>query len=293
MVCAFGLGPEATAWLGAAGASVVGGGGAKRGFDFASWAAQPAPRPSGGRRVNNDFSSFADKADDKKADKPADGGDEKDGGSGCFPGRASVYVKGRGPVPVSDLCEGDLLLCGDAGSGQLLFSPFLGHMHKEVSTPASFVSVKAGAADGAPLLLSPEHLVFAASSTDAPLVAVPASTLAQGQWILRVDPLCGSFRRAQVSEVAEVSDKGYYAPLTQCGTVVVEGALCSCYADALPATLPEWFRRFATTHQAMHQAVLPLRLASLVAAAPQKGAEAREGIHPYCRMLMALPMAMA
>ncbi|CAK0856250.1 unnamed protein product [Prorocentrum cordatum] len=165
---------------------------------------------------------------------------------------------------------------------------------QEVSTPASFVSVKAGAAEGSPLLLSREHLVFAASSADAPLAALPAAALAQGQWILRVDPLCGSFRRVQVSEVAEVSDKGWYAPLTQCGTVVVEGALCSCYADALPATLPGWFRRFATTHQAMHQAVLPLRLAALFAAAPQKGAEALEGrIHPYCRALMALPMAIA
>mmetsp|Transcript_118772 Transcript_118772/g.322254 ORF Transcript_118772/g.322254 Transcript_118772/m.322254 type:complete len:294 (+) Transcript_118772:132-1013(+) len=293
MVCAFGLGPEATSWLGAAGASVVGGGGAKRGFDFASWAAQPAPRPSGGRRANGDFSSFSDKGDEKKDEKAGDGDGKEGGGAGCFPGRASVYVKGRGPVPVSGLCQGDLLLCGDAGSGHLLFSPFVGHMHKEVSTPASFVSVKAGAAEGSPLLLSREHLVFAASSADAPLAALPAAALAQGQWILRVDPLCGSFRRVQVSEVAEVSDKGWYAPLTQCGTVVVEGALCSCYADALPATLPGWFRRFATTHQAMHQAVLPLRLAALFAAAPQKGAEALEGIHPYCRALMALPMAIA
>jgi hypothetical protein len=270
---------------------VVGGGGAKRGFDFASWAALPASRPpSGGRRVFSDASSFEDKAEKKPEDK---GDEEKDAGAGCFPGRASVYVKGRGPVPVSELCQGDFLLCGDASAGQLLFSPFLGHMHTEVSNPARFVSVKAGATDGAPLLLSPEHLIFAASSEDAPPVAVPAVTLAEGQWILRVDPLCGSFRRVQVSEVTEVADKGFYAPLTQCGTVVVEGALCSCYADALPATLPAWFRRLATTHQAMHQAILPLRLASLLPSAPQKGPEAREGIHPYCRMLMSLPMAIA
>jgi len=291
MVCAFGMGPEATAWLGSAGASVVGGGGAKRGFDFASWAALPASRPpSGGRRVFSDASSF----EEKEAAKPEDKGDEKkEDGMGCFPGGASVYVKGRGPLPVSELCQGELLLCGEADTGKLLFSPFVGHMHMEVSNPSSFVSVKAGATDGAPLLLSPEHLIFAASSEDAPLVAVPAATLAGGQWILRVDPLCGSFRRVQVSEVTEVADKGFYAPLTQCGTVVVEGALCSCYADALPARLPAWFRSLATSHQAMHHATLPLRLASLLGAAPQKGTEVREGIHPYCRMLMALPMAIA
>mmetsp|Transcript_36651 Transcript_36651/g.98198 ORF Transcript_36651/g.98198 Transcript_36651/m.98198 type:complete len:294 (-) Transcript_36651:106-987(-) len=293
MVCGFGLGPEATSWLGAAGASVVGGGGAKRGFDFASWAALPASKTaSGGRRAFSDASSFEDKGT-KKPEGEDDEKKEGEGGAGCFPGRASVYVKGRGPVPVSELSQGDSLLCGDVGAGQLLFSPFLGHMHMEVSNPASFVSVKAGATDGAPLLLSPEHLVFAASSEDALLVAVPAAALAEGQWILRVDPLCGSFRRVQVSEVGEVSDKGFYAPLTQCGTVVVEGALCSCYADALPATLPAWLRSLATTHQAMHRAVLPLRVASLLGAAPQKGTVAREGIHPYCRMLMALPMAMA
>lgn len=293
MVCSFGLSPEATEWLGATGAHLLGGGGAKRSVDFASWAAGvsgPRTRSGSTRKFGADASSFDDA---KKEEPPKATEGEEQQGMGCFPGGASVYAKGRGPVPVSELHPGDLLLCGDSSHGQLCFSPFVGHLHLEVSTPATYMSVKAGAADGAPLLLSPEHLVFAASSESDPLAAVPASTISAGQWISRVNPLDMSLYRVRVANVSQVSDKGYYAPLTQCGTIVVEGVLCSCYADAMPASLPSWLRRVTSSHEAMHRAVTPLRLASQFVGLGAKDAAVREGIHPYCRALMALPMAIA
>ncbi|CAK0844378.1 unnamed protein product, partial [Prorocentrum cordatum] len=70
------------------------------------------------------------------------------GGAGCFPGRASVYVKGRGPVrPLAAAasapriralaCTAELIgKCKKAEHRHLLFSPFVGHMHKEGGRPA-------------------------------------------------------------------------------------------------------------------------------------------------------------
>lgn len=209
-------------------------------------------------------------------------------GLGCFPASASAYVKGRGPVPVSGLEEGDLVLCGDIEAGRLAFSPFLCHVHLQAAVMADFLSIKT-AATAAPLHVSREHLVFAANTPAEPVSATRAVDLHPGDWICRVG-LDGDLQRVQITEVTDAPPLlGQYAPLTRRGSIIVNSVLCSCYADWGADPSPQWVRAISGSHEASHLALLPLR-SGLLADAPAEDRDA-QGIHPYCRALMRLPAA--
>lgn len=305
MVCAFGIGPEGTAWFSPKGGiSRVGLLGHTSSDDVL--AAPSAGNVSAlvrqrgcGRGTSSVATGFDGEEHHKpEADAPKEGehkeeeGEHKEkGGMGCFPGRASVYVKGRGSIRVDAVCPGDMLLCGDAHAGRLFFSPFLGHLHLEELPHADYVSLKVGSA-GATLLTTSEHLVFAASSgsTSALSCARRAGDLCEGDWLSRVS--CdGCLSRVQISAISHTAEEGLYAPLTQCGTVVVEGFLCSCYADVLPASMPYWLRYFTASHEGLHGALFPWRVAcSLGANKGEAVSKVFHGIHPYCRALMKLPV---
>lgn len=292
MVCAFGLGPDVTDWLSSHGGSaltsirkhaeLVAAGAGSAGF--ADVFTTNLKSKSGGRgRVATVFDDPHGKEDEEHADEEG----EKKKGMACFPASASVYVKGRGPVAIGELRTGDNLLCGDAATGSLLFSPFVGYMHAEAIKGTDYISVKT-LGRGSRLVVSHEHLVFAAESQGAAAYAIPARNLRPGAWLNRVS--CdGDMSRACVSEVTVAPKEGQYAPLTMCGTLVVDGTLCSCYADAFQAA-PTWLRGLAC-HEASHYALLPLRLACGLGLQNAVVDSRREGIHPYCRALLALPMA--
>mmetsp|Transcript_23898 Transcript_23898/g.74328 ORF Transcript_23898/g.74328 Transcript_23898/m.74328 type:complete len:293 (-) Transcript_23898:172-1050(-) len=286
MVCAFGLGPEATTWLASKGVATLGGLRKHSEAAAADFAPAPLSREGGrGHRGTRDSAATVFN-EPKKGDEKDEEGEKK--GMGCFPASASVYVKGRGPVRVGELRQGDLLLCGDACAGHLLFSPFLGHLHLKVAVHADYIVLEM-AGGSAKLIVSQEHLVFAASSKSTPAAGTRAGELRAGDWLSRVS--CdGGLDRVQISAVSKVAKEGVYCPLTECGTVVVDGTLCSCYADAFQ-TAPAWLRRFAATHEAAHGALFPLRLACRLSwGSCGMKAKLREGIHPFCRALMALPM---
>lgn len=209
-------------------------------------------------------------------------------GLGCFPATASAYVKGRGPVRVSELEIGDLLLCGDTEAARLAFSPFLCHVHVQATVMADYLSIKT-VATADPLHVSREHLVFAASSPAEPPSATRAADLHPGDWLCRVG-FDGDLQRVQITEIKEApSLLGQYAPLTRRGSVIVDSVLCSCYADWGEDEAPQWVKAVSGSHEASHLALLPLR-SGLLADAPVEDRNA-QGIHPYCQALMRLPEA--
>lgn len=223
----------------------------------------------------------------KEEEAVIDEGEHK-AGLGCFPATASAYVKGRGPVRVSELEPGDLLLCGDTEAGRLAFSPFLCHVHVQATVMADYLSVKT-LTTAAPLHVSREHLVFAASSATEPPSATRAADLQPGDWLCRVG-IDGDLQRVQVTEIQEApSLLGQYAPLTRRGSVIIDSLLCSCYADWGAEPSPQWVKALSGSHEASHLALLPLR-SGLLADAPVEDRDAH-GIHPYCQALMRFPAA--
>jgi len=286
MVCPFPNGHEAAetaTWIATRGSKVMTT--LQRHADISSLAARTSFSERS-RGMKKYLAAAFDDKDDK--DKVEDKGEEEKKGMGCFPASASVYVKGLGPVRIDEIQPGDMLLCGDAGAGALLFSKFLGHLHLEATTSADYVSLEMNGG-GTVLAVSEEHLVFAASSPEAPAMPMVARELRAGDWVNRVG--CdGGLVRAQISEVSKALEDGIYCPLTEFGTVVVNGTLCSCYADALRTVTRPWLQRVATTHQVSHGALMPLRLACRLGFSGP-GENKLQGIHPYCRALLSLPVA--
>jgi len=273
---------ETATWIATRGSKVVGT--LQRHADVSALAAKTSFSERS-RGIKKYLAAAFDEKDDK--DKVEDKEDTEKKGMGCFPASASVYVKGLGPVRIDEIQPGDMLLCGDAGAGELSFSKFLGHLHLEATTSADYVSLEMNG--GNLLVVSKEHLVFAASSPEAQATPTAAGDLRTGDWVNRVG-FDGGLVRVQISEVSKALEDGVYCPLTELGTVVVNGTLCSCYADAIRTLTRPWLQRVATTHQVSHGALLPLRLACRLGF-NGTGENEWQGIHPYCRALLSLPIA--
>lgn len=228
------------------------------------------------------------------------GGTEGEGaekkGSGCFPGSARIYAKDRGPVRIDELEAGDMVLCGDAGQASLSFSPFVGHLHFEPDVLEDYVAIETtmDSKVGAPLLISREHLIFAANSQNGHAIAVCAGDLRKGDWLCRASSE-GNLQRAEITSVSMMRLKSRYCPLTQTGTIVVEGSLCSCYVNPFVENAPAWLRCLAVKQEIVHSIFLPLRLMSSFGLKISDGRNALEdkkddqGFHPYLRSLWSLP----
>jgi len=293
MVCSFGLTPEASAWLVTRGSDAIGN--FQKQCDAVMSVTNLLGNGGGTSAYALRRSQLATALGEEHKGHVHSGTEEKkEEGMGCFPASASVYVKGRGPVAISDVRFGDLLLCGDAVSDSLMFSPFLGHMHTEGLDSADYLLLEFSKSSQ-PLLVSREHFVFAARSATSALTPQRAGDLREGDWLAHVS--CdGDLGRVQIQSVTNSVHKvGRYAPLTSCGTIIVNGALCSCYADAFPDNAATWLRSLCATHEAAHCALLPLRLLCNFNLGRHDPADStsQNGIHPYCRALMALPRAVS
>mmetsp|Transcript_100276 Transcript_100276/g.158064 ORF Transcript_100276/g.158064 Transcript_100276/m.158064 type:complete len:305 (+) Transcript_100276:108-1022(+) len=227
------------------------------------------------------------------ADKKEEGGS----GGGCFPGFARIYAKGRGPLRIDELEAGDMVLCGEAGQASLSFSPFLGHLHFEPDVLEDYIAIETNMDSkvGSPLLISDVHLIFAADSQESPAIAVRAGDLRKGNWLCRASSE-GDLQRAQITNVSNMRGlQGRYCPLTQAGTIVVEGSLCSCYVNPFIDNAPAWLRGLAANQELVHSILLPVRIMSSFGWKLRDGQNAFEekkddrGIHPYLRSLMSLP----
>lgn len=201
---------------------------------------------------------------------------------GCFPGEASVALEGGGTKPISALRPGErvLALAGGGGGGELLYSEVLAFLDRDPGSRKLFYTLHTRA--GPRLSLTAAHLLFVSAGNcsegaePAPgaLKTVYASRARPGQCVLvaRGGGDGGGGGGARLSRIARVTlreARGAFAPLTQQGTLVVDGVAASCYA-------------VVEQHALAHWAFSPLRLLhGWTGAAGGHG----DGVHWYSRLL--------
>jgi hypothetical protein len=184
----------------------------------------------------------------------------------CFPGNATVLKKtttGMVKCKMGALSVDDEVLT-DSG-----FSPVVSWLHRDTSTKSRPYLRLVFAVSGAGtrrITLSADHLIFR-NRTEC----VPAAEIVSG------DELCvfdhGRLNWEVVVGKSRCVASGVYCPLTETGTIIVDGVLCSCYSR--PTSLG------IKLEHAMGQLVmLPLRK-KLIARADSDDL----CWHPYCKGL--------
>lgn len=158
---------------------------------------------------------------------------------GCFPGWAQVTVAGGLQKSLSSLAPGDRVMAL-SGTGQVVFSQVLLFLHRDQESCSTFLSLETE--DGHRLAVTPHHLVFSAphcrldSSEYQAQFARRAKT---GDCVL-IHTAEGQVRPSRIVSVSVEESVGVYAPLTEAGTVFVDGVLASSYALVEDHRLAHW-----------------------------------------------------
>ncbi|KAL2104081.1 hypothetical protein ACEWY4_000949 [Coilia grayii] len=158
---------------------------------------------------------------------------------GCFPGLGQVTLESGEKIPMFLLKPGDKVL-SQTQSGQTVFSRFLLFIHKDCGSRSVFLVL--GTEDGHRLAITPNHLLFRSSHFEADhskYQAYFANRVQKGDYVL----VHGSGRGVRPSKVTSVTLEertGVYAPLTEEGTLFVDGVLASSYASVEDHGLAHW-----------------------------------------------------
>ncbi|XP_060930777.1 desert hedgehog protein [Limanda limanda] len=167
---------------------------------------------------------------------------------GCFPGWARVTVAGGGQKSLSSLAPGDRVMALSE-TGQVMFSPIILFLHRDQESCSTFLSLETE--DGHRLALTAHHLVFLAHHCrldSREYQARFANRAKTGDCVL-VHTAEGLLRPSRIISVSVEESMGVYAPLTEAGTLFVDGVLASNYA-------------LLEHHRLAHWAFGPLRLLS-------------------------------
>jgi Hint module/Trypsin len=170
-----------------------------------------------------------------------DGGGGDGGGGGgdggvCFPGDATVNVQGRGEVTMEQLQIGDMVQVADG-----IFEAVYSFCKKNGDTIVDYLHIFTADLNK-PLVLSPNHLVYVVVGTNAstPPTAVEGRTVRVGDSLVMAD---GTLTK--VVKLAQGQKRGYYAPYTSSGTIIVNQLQTSVYASTVAGPLsstgrPSW-----------------------------------------------------
>lgn len=125
-------------------------------------------------------------------------------------------------------------------TGQVTYSQVLLFLHRDQESWSTFLSLETK--DGYTLTLTPHHLVFLAphcrhdSREYRPHFASRAKT---GDCVL-ISTAGGQARPSHIISVSVTESVGVYAPLTEAGTLFVDGVLASSYALVEDHRLAHW-----------------------------------------------------
>lgn len=158
---------------------------------------------------------------------------------GCFPGWARVTVAGGGQKSLSSLTPGDRVMAL-SGTGQIVFSQVLLFLHWDKESRSTFLSLETE--HGHRLALTPNHLVFLAADCRLDISeyrAQFASRAKPGDCVL-IHIAEGQVHPSKIISVLVKQSVGVYAPLTEAGTLFVDGVLASSYALVEDHGLAHW-----------------------------------------------------
>ncbi|KAM6977786.1 desert hedgehog protein [Aplochiton taeniatus] len=158
---------------------------------------------------------------------------------GCFPSWVQVSVAGGGQKALSSLAPGDKVIALSA-SGQVVLSTVLLFLHRDHESRTIFLILETE--DGHQLALTPHHMVFLSplyKRHHSEYRAQFASRAKNGDYVL-IHGADGRVQPSKIISVKQKEDVGVFAPLTEDGTLFVNGVLASSYALVEDHRLAHW-----------------------------------------------------
>lgn len=150
-----------------------------------------------------------------------------------------MTLAGGGQKTLASLGPGDRVLAL-TGSGHIVLSRVLLFLHQDHESRSTFLVL--ATKDGRRLALSPHHLVFLAPHHKlhhSEYKAQFASRAKPGDYVL-VHGADGRVQPSRITSVSQEEGMGVYAPLTEHGTLFVDGVLASSYALIEDHRLAHW-----------------------------------------------------
>lgn len=140
-----------------------------------------------------------------------------------------MTVVGGRQKSLSTLAPGDQVMTLSA-TGKVVFSRMLLFLHRDQESWSTFLSLETD--DGHRLAVTPQHLVFLAPhcGLDSNKYQAQFASRARIGDCLLIHTAEGQVRPSQINSVSVQESVGVYAPLTEDGTLFVEGVLASSYA---------------------------------------------------------------
>ena len=102
-----------------------------------------------------------------------------------------------------------------------------------------------------------------------------ASCIKHEDYILETKNPSSHIQSTQVNSIDTVRKQGVYAPMTQCGTIVVDNVLASCYASY-------------PSHTIAHAIMAPLRIYYNITKCHCRGVLTTKGVNSYAAFLYKL-----
>ncbi|GFQ85725.1 desert hedgehog protein B [Trichonephila clavata] len=144
---------------------------------------------------------------------------------GCFQATSTVMTR-DGYKKMVDLKIGDEVVSKFEVNGILSFSKVIAFLHRDEHMNVTFVRLQTNNSNI--LLLTQRHLLF--KWENKILTATYAVHIKEGDFIY-TRSVANQTMLAAVTNVSLSTQKGVYAPLTESGTIVVDGIWASCYAE--------------------------------------------------------------
>ena len=188
-----------------------------------------------------------------------------------------------GPVTIETLQLGQNVLTVQANT--LLFTPFLGWIHKHSKQSATFFTLETSSQR---IVLSGTHVIFIKSNRNQ---VNPGTTFADS---VKIGDLLhirenNETKWEEVLSIKTNIRKGIYAPLTSSGTILVDNVLASCYADFLHQSLVSASLEYKFIDISNHQAdaaFFPVKMFPWLLEDQESKNE--EGLRKYPRIFMML-----
>ena len=173
-----------------------------------------------------------------------------------------------------EINPGDEVLAVTPG-GSTIFSEVVTFLHYEPRTFATYMTIQT--TSGTLLHVSGNHLVFSVTPDISVFKskAVMASCVKRGDYILEIKSPSFQIQSTQVTSIDTVCKQGVYAPMTQCGTIIVDSCVASCYASY-------------PSHTVAHAVMTPLRIYYNITKHHRRRVPITEGVNSYAAFLYKL-----